>query len=967
MKNIIFLPVLVILFFTTTNAQNITVNPGVGSYATLKDAFDAINAGTHTGIITIDIVNNTTETAPAVLNASGAGSAFYTSVVISPSGGAARTITGAIAAGSPLIDLNGADNVTIDGVNTGGNALIISNTTVSTSSNTSTIRFIGGATSNTITNCSVLGSFSGLASAIVGGNIFFSTDVVTGNGNDNNTVSNCNIGPAGINLPTKCVDGLGTTSSTANYNNGIIITGNNIFDYFSGTLPSTGIYLSSGCTDWIITNNRLYQTATRIQTGTGDIHTAIRFNSPNINNCTISGNIIGYANSSGTGTYILIGQENSYFSPIYITGFGSTIAHTIQNNTIAGISFSGPMTGTGITPAFTAIMIQNNWANIIGNTIGSTTVPTSISFTCTNTSSNTEVCGICYFTSFTGSAANISNNTIGGISADNNSGGSIILSGLKAITGSSLPNTITNNIVGYTTAPLINNSTGIASRVIGIYSSGASAVITDNKVSNLAMSAANEGTGSLASAMGIWINNSAATANTISQNTIHSLSNTHATAAVSVTGLHYFGPAGGTNVIQRNFIHSLAVSSNNAAAAINGINIQGGVAGFQNNMIRLGIDPAGAAITNGVSINGINETSTNPDSIYHNSIYLGGAGVGGTANTFAFRSTNTTNTRAYLNNVFYNARSNGSGTGKHYAVSIGGSGTNPTGLTMDYNVYLADGTGGVFGLYSGSDVADLTAWRTAVGQDINSIAGNPQFINATGDTSVVNLHIISNNTSVVEAAGLALSTVSDDYDREIRSGLTPTDIGADAGNFSIVLAIKLTSFDAKKVSSRKSEILWTIDEANSDVESFELYKSTDGRNFHSIYSVAGIGAAYSYVDNNLVTGTNYYRLKIIEQGGYYSYTRIIAVINAGRGIEITGMMPTLVSNNALLNVSAAKAGKLSIQITNSIGSIISQQNINVLQGNSQVTFNFSNLSAGWYNLKSTAADGDVKIIRFIKQ
>ncbi|HJQ25532.1 MAG TPA: hypothetical protein VKA60_16550 [Blastocatellia bacterium] len=95
-----------------------------------------INAGTHRGAITIAIVGDTTETATAALNASGSGSASYTSISIQPSGGAARTISGALSAGSPLINLNGADNVTIDGLNTGGNSLTLSNT--STGSTTGT-------------------------------------------------------------------------------------------------------------------------------------------------------------------------------------------------------------------------------------------------------------------------------------------------------------------------------------------------------------------------------------------------------------------------------------------------------------------------------------------------------------------------------------------------------------------------------------------------------------------------------------------------------------------------------------------------------------------------------------------------------------------------------------------------------------------------------------------------------------
>src|SRR6476646_5683312 len=196
-------------------------------YPSVKAAFDAINAGTHQGAIDVAILSDTTEVAPAVLNASGAPSS-YTSVLVHPSGGAARTVSGAIVAGSPLIDLNGADNVTINGLNTGGNSLTISNTTASATASTSTIRFINGAQTNTVTNCTVLGS-STLSTTTAGGNILFSTSA--GGTNSGNTISNNNLGPAGANLPTKCVLSLGSASPNNNVSNSI--TNNNIFDFFN--------------------------------------------------------------------------------------------------------------------------------------------------------------------------------------------------------------------------------------------------------------------------------------------------------------------------------------------------------------------------------------------------------------------------------------------------------------------------------------------------------------------------------------------------------------------------------------------------------------------------------------------------------------------------------------------------------------------------------------------------------------
>ena len=121
-------------------------NPGPLTYPTLQLAFAAVNNGVHKGDVVMAVTADTSETASAVLNASGSGAADYTSVAVVPSGDAPRTISGAIA-GAPLLDLNGADQVTIDGLDVNGNSLTISNTAVDATAGTSTIRFQGDATS----------------------------------------------------------------------------------------------------------------------------------------------------------------------------------------------------------------------------------------------------------------------------------------------------------------------------------------------------------------------------------------------------------------------------------------------------------------------------------------------------------------------------------------------------------------------------------------------------------------------------------------------------------------------------------------------------------------------------------------------------------------------------------------------------------------------------------------------------
>ena len=177
-----------------------------------------------------------------------------------PSG--ARTVTGAITAGNPLINLNGAKNVSINGENVGGNSLTLSNTTVSATAGTSTIRLINGAQNDIITNCTVLGS-STTAVATAGGTILISTS--TGGANSGNFITSNNIGPAGANLPTKGIMSLGSASPNNNTFN--VIDNNNIYDFFSPTISVSGISLQGNTTIITVSNNRLYQTAARVFTG----------------------------------------------------------------------------------------------------------------------------------------------------------------------------------------------------------------------------------------------------------------------------------------------------------------------------------------------------------------------------------------------------------------------------------------------------------------------------------------------------------------------------------------------------------------------------------------------------------------------------------------------------------------------------------------------------------------------------
>lgn len=742
------------------------------AYATLQLAFAAINGGTlHLGVITIDVCGNTTETVPSVLNQV----AGVTSITMSPAGGAARTISGAIAAGSPLVDLNGADNVTINGSNTGGNSLTISNTTIGTTAGSSTIRFIADASNNTVTNCTILGSTASTL-ATVAGTVVFATGTTTGN--DNNTVSNCNIGPAGANLPSKAIMASGSSSAIENDN--VIISGNNIFDFFLATGSHSAINLLTGNEAWSISNNKFYQTATRTVTTAASRHAVITLNN-STGGFTVSGNTIGFSAANGTGTYTITGTSNEFRAVDAASVRTSAPATTIQNNTVTAINqTSSRASTTTASSAFIAVAMgtTDGLINATGNTIGSLDGSSTIVINETSTTASTApVIGFYNFSFFD---TTVSNNNIGSITiASGGSGTTVGFRGILVNTTTGAAAAINNNTIANITDTQVGNYA-----MYGIQSVLPNLTATGNTVRN--MTSASNGS-SLIVSSGILASGSTGS-NTISRNTIHSLFNASGAVANSIYGMSLSMPAT-TNVVERNFIHSLSLTTTLTGSQIWGIS--GGATGtttYRNNMIRLGYDAGGTSITLPTSMIGIRDSSGSSNQYFHNTIFIGGTGVLNTptpSNSYCFFSDVTAVTRAHQNNIYWNARSNAIGGGTaHIVTREGGTAANPAGLTSNFNILYFTGVDGATGVFNAVVVPTLAAWRTATGQDTTSIHSDPKLIAATGGAATVDLHIDPALATLAEGNGTLIASVTDDFDGQTRSGLTPVDIGADAGNFT---------------------------------------------------------------------------------------------------------------------------------------------------------------------------------------
>jgi hypothetical protein len=381
--------------------------------------------------------------------------------------------------------------------------------------------------------------------------VLFST--TNGVGNSNNTVSLCNIGPAGSNLPTKAVMGLGTPS---NPNTANLIDNNNIFDFFSASASVSGISVQDNDDNWTISNNRIYQTAARTFTSATRRYAGITLNATG-GAFTVTGNVIGFGAANGTGT-TTISRSTNEFRGLDLASVSTTTPTNVQGNIISGINQTSARNAT-TTPnsSFTAIALGStdgrfNVGDLTGNTIGSLDGSSTIVVTASSaTAGTTPIIGILDFSQRSNT---ISNNVIGNVTINSGGTGTTVgFRGIYLITVAAQLATINDNTIYNITDNIVGNYA-----MYGIYGSMSAVNAAGNVVSNMSGNANSPGV----TMTGIVVNTPLSTQpSSISQNVVHTLSNSvTGGSAGSVYGMDFTLPSLG-NVIERNLVHSLYVSS----------------------------------------------------------------------------------------------------------------------------------------------------------------------------------------------------------------------------------------------------------------------------------------------------------------------------------------------------------------------------------------------------------------------
>ncbi len=164
--------------------------------------------------------------------------------------------------------------------------------------------------------------------------------------------------------------------------------------------------------------------------------------------------------------------------------------------------------------------------------------------------------------------------------------------------------------------------------------------------------------------------------------------------------------------------------------------------------------------------------------------------------------------------------------------------------------------------------------------------------------------------------------------------------------------LTLLSFSAAAQSNRTVNITWKTT-AEVNVKSFIIERSTDGRTFSSIALINSSGqleGKYEITDVNPNGGANYYRLKIIDLDGTFSYSQVVSINFKNIKFSTFKIVENPMTTHVKLNIFSNENQVADIYISDASGRISSMNKTSLWKGNQTVTVGKENLHAGTYFL-----------------
>ena len=155
------------------------------------------------------------------------------------------------------------------------------------------------------------------------------------------------------------------------------------------------------------------------------------------------------------------------------------------------------------------------------------------------------------------------------------------------------------------------------------------------------------------------------------------------------------------------------------------------------------------------------------------------------------------------------------------------------------------------------------------------------------------------------------------------------------------------------------QLTW-VTENETSAKWFVVERSESGNDFDSIGLVVCVNNAnmttYNYVDGRLMSGSNFYRLREVDNDGVVRYSQIISLDNTVTAPRMQ-VYPNPASGVVNFAVNSHSADQVSVKIYNLAGVLVAARDQEVAAGLTQQSMAVSNLKSGSYILQVSGQGG----------
>ena len=250
--------------------------------------------------------------------------------------------------------------------------------------------------------------------------------------------------------------------------------------------------------------------------------------------------------------------------------------------------------------------------------------------------------------------------------------------------------------------------------------------------------------------------------------------------------------------------------------------------------------------------------------------------------------------------------------------------------------------------------------------------GSPLNCSDSGTTGPTGITNVSPNEFTEDVTGdgwteTITASIGDSYILVVDEW-TPTGLGYDLSfggtaslDCAVLLPVELSTFTAEYVPENDVvDLFWSTESENNN-DFFDVERSIDGVDYKKISTVKGAGntdhqTQYFTIDEDPITGVNYYRLKQVDFNGEFEYSDVVAVNILDDFYDLLSLFPNPTTGQTEVIFNSYTNENVLLSVMSSEGSIIVNTMIEATKGGNRFNLDLSMKPRGVYIVTITSRD-----------